>query len=154
MPSTMLSRVVFQRAEVLRQRVAHVGKLVDDGLVGRSRQWRGQLSRDARMGGDGIQVMPVPNRAFDAGFGFGEADPGAGLAIQRAAQQAVGLELQLALSRQLGQHPFVVGQGEGEAAAVGVEMGGLPGQGEIEGLGEADFLGGCRGRRGQSQKSQ
>ena len=70
------------------------------------------------------EQLPFPDGAFDAGGGLQEAHPRARLAIERAAQQLVTAQLLFTLRGKLREDAFIVDEGEREAPAVGVELGG------------------------------
>jgi len=109
---------------------------------------------DAAITGDRVEILAIPDGALHAGCGFGEPHPGTRLALERPTHESVALQLQFALGGQLGQDAVVIGQVQREAPSVGIELRGLAGNGELNGLGEADFLGEGRGQGGHGQNSQ
>ena len=88
-----------QRAEILWQQVARIGEAVHHGLIRRGGERRGQKRRDALVVGDRIEVMAIPDGAFDARPEFGETYPGSRLSFERCRATGDSVEVQLALRR-------------------------------------------------------
>jgi hypothetical protein len=121
----------LEAADLAGQAVAEVGEAVGDGLVRRHVERGVERGGHAVVARDGIQLLAVPDRAFGARGRADQADPGSGPPVDGAAQQAVVAQFGLAGGAELGQDAVVVGEGQVEAAAVGLEMRGPAGDGEI-----------------------